>query len=125
MAFRTRSTFAVVLVASSACTDIDSGVVELNWAFVDRDGDAIFPAGQFSFGSLDACDLPARSGSSDARIDLEVQLDICSASCGGDCDGDCRVMPAERPGCDTARATLTEVPASDDPYLFFLRAVVV
>jgi hypothetical protein len=113
------------VVLGTGCADIDSGVVELNWAFVDRDGDPIFPAGQFSFGRLDSCELPARSGSGSARIDLEVQLDVCEASCGGDCEGDCRVMPAERPGCDAARTTLTDVPASEDPYLFFLRAVVV
>jgi hypothetical protein len=117
--------FALAVAGLGACTDIDSGVVELNWAFVDRDGDPIFPAGQFSFGELDACDLPGRSGGRRVDVDFEIQLNICEASCDGSCDGDCRVMPSERPGCDAARATLTEVPASADPYLFFVRAVIV
>lgn len=115
----------LALASLGACTDVDSGVVELNWAFVDRDGDPIFPAGQFSAGRGDACDLPGRVGTARVSVDLEIQLDICDAACAGDCAGDCRILPGVRPGCDAARTTLTEVPASEDPYLFFLRAVVV
>jgi len=116
------SALAAALAALATGCTVDSGVVELNWAFVDRDGDPIFPAGQFSLGRGDACDLP---GSAGVAVDLEIELDICDASCGGSCEGDCRIMPAARGYCDSARFTLTDVPASGDPYLFFLRAVVV
>lgn len=112
---------ALAAAPVAGCT-VDSGVVELNWAFVDRDGDPIFPAGQFSVGRGDACDLP---GSGGVDLDLEIELDICDASCGGSCDGDCRITEPERGHCDSARATLRDVPASEDPYLFFLRAVIV
>ena len=115
---------ACPLAAAGGCT-VDTGVVELNWAFVDRDGDPIFPAGQFSVGRGDACGLAGRRGTASVDIDLEVQLDLCDADCDGDCEGDCRIVPAERPACDSARTTLTDVPASSDPYLFFVRAVVV
>jgi hypothetical protein len=114
----------LVAAACGGCT-VDSGVVEVNWAFVDRDGDPIFPAGQFSVGRGDACGLPGRRASTPVDIDLEVQLDICDPACAGDCEGDCRIVPAERPSCDQARKTLTDVPASSDPYLFFFRAVIV
>lgn len=120
------TTAAVALMAGlPACVDADAGVVELNWAFVDRDGGAIFPAGQFSVGRGDACDLPGRSGAAAVDVDLEIQLDICDAACDGQCDGACRIIDPVRPGCDSARTTLTDVPASEDPYLFFFRAVIV
>ncbi len=116
----------VVLAASlGACANVDSGVVELNWAFVDRDGDAIFPAGQFSAGRGDACDQPGRIGADEVSVDLEVQLDICDSDCAGSCDGDCQIVPPERAGCDAYRTTITDVPASARPYLFLLRAIVV
>jgi hypothetical protein len=112
------------LLAPTACTLEDAGVVELNWAVVDRDGDAIFPAGQF-MASGDTCDLPATRGGASVRYDLEVELDICDQSCDAGCDAEeCQVVAPMRYPCTVARATEPEVPASDDPYLFQVRAVI-
>lgn len=119
----TRSTLGA-LGCLTGCGDIDTGVVELNWAFVDRDGDAIFPAGQFSIGRGDSCGLPARSATQRVDVDLAVELDICDPACEGDCTEDCKIVPSTRANCVDARRTLQSVPASDDPYLFFFRAVI-
>lgn len=114
-----------LFVTSGACTLEDTGVVEINWAVVDRDGDAIFPAGQF-MASGDTCDLPAIRGGETLRYDLEVELDICDPACAAGCDAEeCQVVPPARHSCTVARATDREVPASEEPYLFTLRAVIV
>lgn len=109
------------MLASTACEA--GGVVELNWAYVDRDGDPIFPGGLFSPKLHDACDLAAHGGSA-SRVDLAVRLEICDSACDGDCAGDCAIVPPQRFGCDVARTTLSDVPASTDPYLFVLSAVI-
>ncbi|MBK6922247.1 MAG: hypothetical protein IPH07_32955 [Deltaproteobacteria bacterium] len=106
------------------CACQAGGVVELNWAFVDRDGDPIFPGGLFTPQLRDACDMPARRGTASAKIDLGVELAICDVDCAGDCEGDCRIAEPERFACDVARTTLNDVPASSQPYLFVLRAVI-
>jgi len=121
---RARTCALSLLVTTGACS-LDTGVVEINWAVVDRDGDAIFPAGQF-MASGDTCDLPAIRGDETLRYDLEVELDICDPACAAGCDAEeCQIVPPKRHDCTVARATDRDVPASEDPYLFMLRAVIV
>jgi hypothetical protein len=116
------SWWAIVLSATSACSLEDTGVVELNWVVVDRDGEAIFPAGQF-MASGDTCDLPGRSGDASVRYDLRVELDICDPGCDAGCDADeCRIVAPTRYSCSVARGTDRDVPASEDPYMFTVRA---
>ena len=110
-------------LALAGCSGVDAGVVELNWRWVDRDGDPIFPAGQFSPGQ-GSCDVRARSSDGATRVDLRVELSICEESCADACDAECEVTPAERFDCDAARATLNSVPAAEEPYLFIVRAVI-
>jgi hypothetical protein len=107
-----------------SCSLEDTGVVELNWSVVDRDGEAIFPAGQF-MASGDTCDLPGRRGGATVKYDLEVELAICDASCAAGCGADeCQIVEPTRYPCSVARGTDRDVPASEDPYLFTVRAVV-
>lgn len=123
---RARACLAALLctLPASACTPEDTGVVELNWAVVDRDGEAIFPAGQF-MASGDTCDLPATRGGESVRYDLQIELEICDQSCAGGCsDPDCLVVPTSRNSCTVARVTDRDVPASSEPYLFTMRAVI-
>jgi len=115
---------AVLPWLASACSLQDTGVVELNWVVKDRDGDAIFPAGQF-MASGDTCNLTATSGGARVSYDLRVQLEICDTTCAGGCaDEDCHVIPTETYPCTVARASERDVPASSDPYLFTVRAIV-
>ena len=115
---------AIVASGASACSLEDTGVVELNWSVVDRDGKAIFPAGQF-MASGDTCDLAGRRGDAIVRYDLEIELGICDPSCAAGCTADeCQIVPPNRSPCTVARATDRDVPASEDPYLFTVRAVI-
>jgi hypothetical protein len=117
-----RAPTLAALLCSTACGDVDTGVVELNWAFVDRDGDAIFPAGLI--GRRDSCGLAGRNGTQSAPVDLTLQLDICDPACEGECTDECKIVPSTRASCVDARRTLDDVPASEDPYLFFFHAVI-
>jgi hypothetical protein len=115
---------AIVPWLASACSLENTGVVELNWVVVDRDGEAIFPAGQF-MASGDTCDLPGRRGDASVRYDLEVELGICDPSCDAGCNADeCQIVAPTRYPCSVARGTDRNVPASEDPYLFTVRAVI-
>jgi hypothetical protein len=109
--------------AVTGCSDVDAGVVEINWRWVDRDGDPIYPAGQFNPGR-GSCDIRARTGAGSTRVDLRLELTICEEACADECDEDCQVIPPERFACDAARATLNGVPASSEPYLFLVSAVI-
>jgi hypothetical protein len=110
--------------SASACSLEDTGVVEFNWSVVDRDGDAIFPAGQF-MASGDTCDLPGVRGDTRLDYDLQVELGICDASCAAGCTADeCQIVQPSRYPCTVARATDRDVPASEDPYLVIVRAVI-
>lgn len=100
-------------------------MVEVAWVFVDRDGDPIYPAGQFSLGNRDSCDLPGRLGGDPVRYDLRFELEICDLACPGGCgDPQCLVMDPLVFPCNTARGSERDVPASDDPYLFTVRSVI-
>jgi hypothetical protein len=114
---------ALVLVAAG-CNEPETGIVELAWEFVDRDGDKIYPGGLFETSSRDSCDLPARAGSDTMTYDLGVRLEICDTGCSAGCeDPDCLVVPAQRYDCKTFRGNHPAVPASDTPYRFTVRAV--
>lgn len=93
--------------------------------FVDRDGDPIFPAGQFVARNRDSCDLPGRIGTENVEYDLEVELEICDSTCAAGCTGDgCNVVPPLRFSCNTARGSDPDVPSSDVPYRFTVHTVV-
>lgn len=114
--------------AAVGCAD-DTGAVELAWAFVDRDGDAIYPGGVFTSGDeRDSCDLPGLVGDPAAPdlvgFDLRVELEICDPACAAGCDAEeCLVVPRHVFPCTTARGNDPDVPASDETYRFSVRAV--
>jgi hypothetical protein len=111
-------------VVTSGCGD-GTGVVELAWSFVDRDGASIYPAGALSVGARgDSCDFAGRSGGGTVPVDVRLELQICDPACAGGCDDPgCWVVDPLRFPCDTSRASDPDVPSSDDPYRFTFRAV--
>ncbi len=111
--------------AAVSCADVNTGVVEVNWAFVDRDGEPIFPAGQFVVGRGDTCGLEGQRGGRRVPYDLQMELSICDASCPGGCDDEsCQIVAPEVFSCDVARNTARDIPASSEAYLFSMRAVI-
>ncbi len=116
---------ALALLLTSACGD-PTGAVEFAWAFVDRDGDPIFPGGVFSVeDERDTCDLPGSANGQDVTYDLRVELSICDLGCAAGCDDEqCLVLPSKTFPCNTARGNEPEVPSAEDPYRFIVRAVI-
>lgn len=114
----------IAIAPTGACGDA-SGTVELAWVFVDRDGDPIYPGGVFSADDeRDVCGLPGAVDGTLVSYDLRVELEICEPECEAGCDADeCLVLPRRRFACNTARGNEPDVPASDSPYRFTLRAV--
>lgn len=112
-------------VLATACGD-DTGSVELAWVFVDRDGDPIYPGGVFTVNDeRDSCDLPGVVGGQGVPYTLRVELEICDPACAAGCDAEeCLVVPRHMFPCTTARGNDPDVPASDDPYRFTVRAIV-
>lgn len=118
----------------SAC-GANTAIVELDWAFVDRDGVAIFPGGKI-LENRDSCSLTGRDDLGTRSYALNVALVIEDVSCvesfeasgetgSGDGDGDgdgagdrstCEIA-RELFDCERARGAITEVPVSDEPYL--------
>lgn len=113
----------VVLIAS-ACAN-DTGSVELAWVLVDRDGDAIYPGGVFTVDAeRDSCDLPGTLVEREIPYDLRIELEICDPSCAAGCDDEeCLVIPRHTFPCTTARGNAPQVPASEEPYRFTVRAL--
>jgi hypothetical protein len=111
-------------LGTPACGN-DTGAVELAWVFVDRDGDAIYPGGVFtSDDERDSCELPGIAGGQGVSYDLRVELEICDPACAAGCDAEeCLVVPRHMFPCTTARGNDPDVPASDEPYRFTVRAV--
>lgn len=117
---------ASLLVATSACS-VDTGVVEWAWAFVDQDGDAIFPSGVFDVGRTSSCALPGRfeTSGSQVRYDLGAELVICDPECAGGCDDpDCQVVAPLGFDCDRSRGSNPSVPSSEAPYQFSISPVI-
>jgi hypothetical protein len=115
---------AAGLLAPAGCS-VDTGVVELAWAFVDRDGQQIFPGGLFDPAQDDACDLPGRRGGARVSYDLDIELEICDPRCGSGCDDPaCHVVPPLSFDCATSRGSDPDVPSAEMPYRFTFRAVV-
>jgi len=122
MARRLASLVVVALVG--ACGG-DTGTVELAWVIVDRDGDPIYPGGVFTADDeRDSCELSGVAAEQAIPYDLRVELEICDPGCEAGCDADeCLVVPRHVFPCTTARGNDPDVPASDQPYLFTVRAV--
>ena len=115
---------ASVLVASPGCS-VDTGVVEWAWAFVDQDGDAIYPSGVFDLQRTSSCALPGRFGNEQVRYDLGAELEICDPQCPGGCDDpDCQIVAPLGFDCDRSRGSNPSVPSSDDPYEFTISPVI-
>ncbi|MCA9705762.1 MAG: hypothetical protein KDK70_07935 [Myxococcales bacterium] len=123
---RRRASLLLVAVGLLVGCGDATGAVELAWVFVDRGGDPIFPGGVFSVDDEhDSCELPGVVADQGVPYDLRVELEICDPACEAGCDAEeCLVLPRRRFGCNTARGNEPEVPASDEPYRFTLRAVV-
>ena len=119
-----RLALLVVVALTGACGD-DSGTVELAWVIVDRDGDPIYPGGVFTADDeRDSCDLAGTAAERTVPFDLRVELEICDPGCEAGCDADeCLVVPRHEFPCTTARGNDPDVPASDQPYRFTVRAV--
>ncbi len=112
---------ALPLLLGGACT-ADTGVLELNWAFVDAQLDPIYPSGY----ERDTCDFTGRTGSEERLYDLRVRLRISDPACeGGPGDPECRLLDPIVFPCNRARGTEMEVPASDTDLRFDVDVVVV
>ena len=115
----------LLLATLPACGEVDAGVVELAWEFVDRNGDKIYPGGLFDPGKTDACDLPGRIDGQPVTYDLGLLVEICDTTCAQGCgDPDCLVQPPLRFSCKEHRGSDPSVPSSDEPYRFTVRPVV-
>lgn len=112
---------AMPLLLTGACT-ADTGVLELNWAFVDDQIEPIYPAGY----ERDTCDLTGRVGDTERLYDMRVRVRISDPTCeGGPGDPECRVLDPLVFPCNRARGTEMEVPASDEDLRFDVDVVVV
>lgn len=116
----------LVLAALAGACGSDTGVVELAWVFVDRDGDPIYPGGVFTVADeRDSCGLSGLQGARGVPYDLRVELEICDPACTAGCDAEeCLVVPRHVFPCTTARGNDPDVPASSDPYRFTVRAII-
>ena len=111
----------LLLAATSACTS-DSAIVELDWNFVDHDGEPIFPGGSI-INNRDTCALDGVGATGLTTYALIVSLVIEDTRCLADFED----MPMDDPAacevaresfdCDRARGAVTGVPVSDAPYL--------
>lgn len=117
---------ALLVAALGGACGFDEGSVELAWAFVDRDGEAIFPGGAFSIDvERSTCGMPGLVGEQPIPYDLRVELSICDPECAAGCEADeCQVIAPHSFACNSARGNLPAVPASDSPLRFTVRAVV-
>lgn len=115
---------ALATVLCGGC-GFDEGSVELAWAFVDRDGEPIYPGGVFSLDvERSTCDLPGTVGDQSVPYDLRVELSVCDPECPAGCDDEeCLVLPRRVFSCNSARGNLPAVPASDTPYRFVVGTV--
>lgn len=115
----------VLALASASGCSVDTGVVEWAWAFVDQDGDAIYPSGVFDVRRTSSCGLPGRIGTEQVRYDLGAELVICDPACAGGCeDPDCQVVAPLGFDCDRSRGSNPSVPSSDAPYQFTISPVI-
>jgi hypothetical protein len=115
----------LLLLTPSAACSVDTGVVEWAWAFVDQDGDAIYPSGVFDLRRTSSCGLPGRFGTERVDYDLGAELVICDPMCAGGCDDpDCQVVAPLGFDCDRSRGSNPSVPSSGDPYQFTISPVV-
>lgn len=115
----------------SGCAE-PSGIVELDWSFVDSQGEAIFPGGKI-LETPDTCSLAGRDAQGSRDYQLQVRLVVRDQACeetldeaggesggesGGGVDTSACEVASEFFGCDRARGALTEVPPSGDlPYV--------
>lgn len=115
----------IVLGSTTACSE-PTGSVELAWVFVDRDGSPVFPGGVFSTeDEPSSCDLPGEVTGMAVDYDLRVELTVCDPACAAGCDAEeCQVIPRRTFACNDARGNEPDVPASDEPYRFTVRAVI-
>lgn len=112
---------AVPLLLTGACT-ADTGVLELNWVFVDDRFATIYPSGD----ERDTCDLSGVSGSDERLFDMRVRVRVSDPTCeGGPGDAECRVLDPIVFPCNRARGTEMGVPASDEDLRFDVDVVVV
>jgi hypothetical protein len=114
-----------LLLALPACGD-GTGVVELSWVLVDRNGDQIYPEGALTVGARrNSCDFTGITAAGPVSFDLRVQLEICDPACAAGCDDpSCLVVDPLRFPCTTFRGSNANIPSSEDPYQFRIRAVV-
>lgn len=101
------------LPAVPACTD-SRGIVQIAWAFVDRSGATVFPAGDLG----DTCSFRGALDGRDRDYDLQIAVRVCDPTCAGGCDDDaCLIVDPLLYSCLSARGS-SEVPSSESPYQF-------
>jgi hypothetical protein len=100
-------------------------VVELNWVFVDRDGESFYPGGQFARNRYESSSgLQGKVGEATLSYDLRLELEICRPDCEAGCEAEECQVSVERYSCSKARASDFHVPSSPDAYQFRVRAVI-
>jgi len=113
------------LLFSLSC-GANTAIVELDWAFIDRDGEPIFPGGAILL-NRDTCALTGQDQNGARTYALNVALVIEDLACaeadeveaetGGAADpANCEIA-RELFDCDRARGAITGVPVVDEPYL--------
>ncbi|MCA9692696.1 MAG: hypothetical protein KC636_24060 [Myxococcales bacterium] len=103
---RPRAGRAALLGLALAACNHDEGLVELNWAFVDRNMNPVYP-GATGFSIRDSCGFtgPLVDGGASQRYALHAELRVCNTGC--DCDDpSCLAIAPQRFPCDRARATV-------------------
>ena len=109
------------LTGAWAC-GADTSIVELDWAFVDYNGEPIFPGGSI-IQNRDTCALDGRDELGTTPYALNVALVIEDLACledladAGSVDTTTCEVARETFDCDRARGAITGVPISDEPYL--------
>jgi hypothetical protein len=104
----------------------NTAIVELDWAFVDNDGEPIFPGGAI-LSNRDTCSLTGVDENGTQTYALNVSLVIEDAACvdasgdlgdtgGGTAAEDCEVA-REQFDCDRARGAITGLTVSEEAYL--------
>jgi hypothetical protein len=124
MVSRTRGsafTALVVGVALVACIQ-DEGIVELNWAFVDRNQEPVYPGE-----TLTSCSFSGRlAAGEDAReYGLHVELRVCDATCEAGCASSTCLVHEQRFSCQTARGTARVPAVAGNQYTFTTRVVAI
>jgi len=118
--FRWTAGFMIALFALVACNH-QEGIVEINWAFVDQDGDKIIP----SRDAENSCGFAGNLAGKAENYQMQVELRVCEPGCEGGCENPaCYAVDPFRFDCHALRAS-SKLPASFDGYEFQVAVIAV